>query len=182
MAIITKWQVSHPVIVLHTYGYYFYHIYCIDNLSMNYMYRWNIRMMWFPKYWRIVVIKWILPFSFVNNIFKCIYLEEKSMLLKMSWNFIPKDLGDAAIILKAYFSKSVYREVAWTLTVRLYRVVAWALAVKLLWSECNRTSLLESQHWFRWWLVAIRQQAISWASIHLNLCRHMESQVHNVLK
>ena len=63
--------------------------------------------------------------------------------------FFPKDLGDVAVILNAYFSNSIYRKVAWTLTVRSYRVVAWALAVELLSGECNRNSLLEIQHWFR---------------------------------
>ena len=29
--------------------------------------------------------------------------------------------------------------------------------------EHHRTSLTISQHWFRWWLDAIRQQAINWA-------------------
>ena len=72
IAMLTKWQVSHAVIVLHIYGLYWYHIYGFDNLSMNYMYQWNIRMTWFPKYWRIVEIRWILPFSLIviNIIFK----------------------------------------------------------------------------------------------------------------
>ena len=32
-----------------------------------------------------------------------------------------------------------------------------------------------SQHWFRWWLGAVRQQAITWANVDPNLCRHMAS-------
>ena len=38
-----------------------------------------------------------------------------------------------------------------------------------------------SQHWFRWWLGAIRQQAITWASVDLDPCRHMTSLGHNEL-
>ena len=34
--------------------------------------------------------------------------------------------------------------------------------------ECRRTSLMRSQHWFRWWLDAIRQQAITWANVDPN--------------
>ena len=32
-----------------------------------------------------------------------------------------------------------------------------------------------SQHWFRWWLGAVRQQANTWANIDPDLCRHMAS-------
>ena len=32
-----------------------------------------------------------------------------------------------------------------------------------------------SQHWFRWWLGAVRQQAITWANVDPGLCRQMAS-------
>ena len=32
-----------------------------------------------------------------------------------------------------------------------------------------------SQHWFRWWLGAVRQQAITWAHVDPDLCRQMAS-------
>ena len=38
-----------------------------------------------------------------------------------------------------------------------------------------------SQHWFRWWLGAVRQQAIIWANVDPDLCRHMASLGHNEL-
>ena len=38
-----------------------------------------------------------------------------------------------------------------------------------------------SQHWFRWWLDAISQQAIAWANVDLDLCHHMISLRHNEL-
>ena len=38
-----------------------------------------------------------------------------------------------------------------------------------------------SQHWFRKWLGAVRQQAITWANVDPDLCRHMVSLDHNEL-
>ena len=38
-----------------------------------------------------------------------------------------------------------------------------------------------SQHWFRKWLGAVRQQAITWADVDPDLCRHMASLGPNVL-
>ena len=46
--------------------------------------------------------------------------------------------------------------------------------------ECHRTLLMISQHWFRWWLGAVRQQAITWANVDLVPCRHMASPGHNM--
>ena len=38
-----------------------------------------------------------------------------------------------------------------------------------------------SQHWFRQWLGAVRQQAITWANVDPDLCRQMASLGHNEL-
>ena len=38
-----------------------------------------------------------------------------------------------------------------------------------------------SQHWFRQWLGAIGQQAITWANVDPDLCRHMVSLGQNEL-
>ena len=40
---------------------------------------------------------------------------------------------------------------------------------------------MRSQHWFRYWLGAVRQQAITWADVHPDLWCHMVSLGHNVL-
>ena len=48
--------------------------------------------------------------------------------------------------------------------------------------ECHRTLLMISQHWFREWLGAVRQQAITWASVDSVLCHFMASLGHNELK
>ena len=39
-----------------------------------------------------------------------------------------------------------------------------------------------SQHKLRWWLVAWRQQAITWANVDPDLCHHMAALNHNALK
>ena len=56
-----------------------------------------------------------------------------------------------------------------------------ASLVKLPSYKCHWTSLMISQHWFRWWLGAVRQQAITWANVDLVPCRHMASPGHNEL-
>ena len=53
--------------------------------------------------------------------------------------------------------------------------------IKLSSDECHWTLLTLSQHWFRWWLGAVRKQAITWASVDTDLCRHMTSVGHNEL-
>ena len=42
-------------------------------------------------------------------------------------------------------------------------------------------SLIISQHWFRQWLGAVRQQAITLANVDPDPCRHMTSLGHNQL-
>ena len=48
--------------------------------------------------------------------------------------------------------------------------------------EHHWTLLMISQHWFRLWLSAVRQQAIIWTSIDPDLSRHMALLGHNELK
>ena len=36
-----------------------------------------------------------------------------------------------------------------------------------------------SQHWLRWWLSTIRQQAITWDNVDSDLCHHIVSSDHN---
>ena len=43
----------------------------------------------------------------------------------------------------------------------------------------NWTHLMIIQHWFREWLGAVRQPAITWANIDPAVCRHMASPGHN---
>ena len=62
-----------------------------------------------------------------------------------------------------------------TVSNSLHKIVAWALTVKLFSDACHRTSSITSQHWFRWGLGAVRQQAITWAIVDPNQYYHMAS-------
>ena len=53
--------------------------------------------------------------------------------------------------------------------------------MRLLWGECHNTSLTVSQYRFREWLGVDRQQAITWANVDLDPCRHMASLGHSEL-
>ena len=55
------------------------------------------------------------------------------------------------------------------------------LLMKLSSDEYRWTFLMVSQYWFRWWLGAVRQQAITWANVDPDLCRHMASLGPNEL-
>ena len=48
--------------------------------------------------------------------------------------------------------------------------------------EWRRTVLMISQHWFRYWLGAIRHQAITWTNFDEGQWRHMTSSGHNELR
>ena len=45
----------------------------------------------------------------------------------------------------------------------------------------DKISQMISQHSFRWWLGAVRQQAITWTNVDPDLCTHMASPGHNKL-
>ena len=51
--------------------------------------------------------------------------------------------------------------------------------VKLLSDECHWSLPVISKHWFREWVSAVRQQAITWANVDPDLCHHMVSLGHN---
>ena len=61
-------------------------------------------------------------------------------------------------------------------------MVAEVSLMKLSSDECHKTLLMKSQHWFRLWLGAVRQQAITWANVDPDLCRQMVSLSLNELK
>ena len=70
-------------------------------------------------------------------------------------------LGDLNVILKISFS------------ILLYWLVSSNLLMIMSSDECHRTLLMISQHWFRQWLGAVRQQAITWTSVDQDLQHHM---------
>ena len=53
---------------------------------------------------------------------------------------------------------------------------------KLQSDEHHWTLVMISQHWFRYWLGAVRQQAITWTNVDQDPCHHMASLGHNELK
>ena len=63
----------------------------------------------------------------------------------------------------------------------MFRLSSWVLLMKLFSGECHRIPLMISQHWFRWWLGAIRHQAITWANVDPVLYHHMASFGHSEL-
>ena len=51
--------------------------------------------------------------------------------------------------------------------------MSWAFRMELPLGECHKTSLMISQHWLRYWLGAIRQQAITWINDDPDIYHHM---------
>ena len=78
-------------------------------------------------------------------------------------------LGDLDAILKLQFPISFY----WLVSSHCLMIMPW--------DECHGTLLMMSQHWFRYWLGAVRQQAITWTNVDIVPCRHMASPGHNEL-
>ena len=54
-------------------------------------------------------------------------------------------------------------------------MVAEVSLMKLPSDECHWTLLMISHNWFRYWLGAVRQHAITWAKVDPDLCRQMAS-------
>ena len=75
-----------------------------------------------------------------------------------------------------YFQSIIFKHI------HLYRLVAQTqLSVKLFSCECHQASLIRSPYWFRYWLGAVRQQAINWANADPDLCCHVVLLGHNEL-
>ena len=75
-------------------------------------------------------------------------------------------LGDLDVILKIWFS--IWFN--WLLSSDLCMIMSSDNC-----HRSDRTLLMISQHWFRYWLGAFRQQAITWACVDQDPCRHMVS-------
>ena len=55
----------------------------------------------------------------------------------------------------------------------------WCISGEMPLDECHSTILMISQYWFRLWLGAVRQQAITWTNVDPDLCHHIASWGHN---
>ena len=80
-------------------------------------------------------------------------------------------LGDAAVIWKTLLSNSSCR-------------LSWVFHWKLLSCWMPQNPLTKSikksmQHWFRWWLGATKQEAVTWVSVDQDLRHHKMSPGHN---
>ena len=60
-------------------------------------------------------------------------------------------------------------------------LISWTNSVKLLSSEFQKASLMISKHRFRWWLDAVRHQAVTWTSVDYDQQHHVVSLGHNEL-
>ena len=67
-----------------------------------------------------------------------------------------------------YFKDSVFKHI----------VMSWPFPVELSARECQKNSLVISQYWSRYWLGAIRQQAINWSSVEQDIWCHRTFQTH----
>ena len=63
----------------------------------------------------------------------------------------------------------------------VYELISWEIPVRLVLDEWPRTPSMISQHWFRQWLGVVRHQAITWANVDPDVCRHMASLSHKGL-
>ena len=75
-------------------------------------------------------------------------------------------LGDVEVILHVYFSNSFYELICWTHPVKL----EWVPQIP----SDNKSTLVQVMAW--WW-----HQAITWANVDLDLCRHITSPGYNLL-
>ena len=85
---------------------------------------------------------------------------------KTSWNLelTHCSLREMAVISKVYIC-NIFQS-----------LISWMFPVVVSSKENHRISLMISQHWFREWLDAIRQQAMTWTNIDQDLRSHMRLQ------
>ena len=65
--------------------------------------------------------------------------------------------------------------------INIYIYIYWVFPVERPSGECQKTLLMINQHWFMWWVGAVRQQAITWAHVVSVLYCYMVSIGHNEL-
>ena len=119
-----------------------------------------VMLCWFSSLW--------CPLDLVKLVIECVvYYDsvhgEIALLIFIFLTLWP--LGDVIVILKYNL---------WT----HHGPIPWTLLVKLHSGECQTTPLMMSQHWFRWWIGAVRQGAITWANVDPDICHHMASVGH----
>ena len=63
----------------------------------------------------------------------------------------------------------------------MLRIKFRSIFVALLSGDCHKAALTISQHGFMQWLGAVRQQAITWAGVYLDICHQTAALPHNGL-
>ena len=115
-----------------------------------------------------------------------IYTEEQSIIQNMLWDVhsycnVTYDMesdGDLSPDL-AHWSLKDVGKIKLKYSNSLYRRVTWSLSTKLFSCKYQKNSLMSSQHRFRQWLAAVKQQAITLTDVNPNLCHHIASLGHN---
>ena len=138
---------------------------------MEYILPWirtSQRKVWSSWFW--VISCHILTLKWISSCHHCPYNRPISVCIAlyvlMKW-FIHWALGD----LKTFSISNFHANIS-----------DWASNLaKLPLNDYHWTLLMNSQHWFREWFSAIRQQAITWSNVDPGLCRHMASQGLNEL-
>ena len=73
---------------------------------------------------------------------------------------------------------------SWDIWMQFSTLFYWLVSLDLLtimpWNKSHKILLIINQYWFRQWVGVVRQQAITWANVDLDLCRHMPSLGLNV--
>ena len=68
---------------------------------------------------------------------------------------------------------------SWDIWMQFSTLFYWLVSLDLLtimpWNKSHKILLIINQYWFRQWVGVVRQQAITWANVDLDLCRHMPS-------
>ena len=93
--------------------------------------------------------------------------------------------GDASgQSISSYGINSLAPGFEWNFRYLIFRIISviggWDISCELAlrWMSLDLTG---GQHWFRQWLGAVRQQAITWANVDPNICRHIPLIGHNEL-
>ena len=131
----------------------------------------------------------VSPVGFQTNTLSTIdVLSIRALGTKLQWNVNWKKIATehvceiSAILFSHQCVKVKFKLVSNCTGVGLIQHNQFPLvSLKLSSSEYHKTSLLISQHRVRWWLGAVRKQAIFWSKIDQSLCCHMVSLGHNEL-
>ena len=147
---------------------YFHHVFIIQSFPRMTSQYVKPTAVWLPdnSWWSLMSPKMVLgPVGVLPSLKWNTWMSNHIPYYLTHW-----PLGDFNLILGRWFS----RYFIW--------MVAEVSLVKLPSDECHKTLLMISQHLFRQWLGAVRQQAITCTNVDPDLCRQMASLGLNELR